>query len=470
MINLKITSFNTLYYGYSNGQTSIRDQILGIQHHFEQELADVTVLFEMPNPHVAVNSDTLMTTNALWELEDWLRGRGYGHIRQLDDKLSVWVVSRHPLKPLLLLGSSTVNGAIKNLFDMTPDPTGVATRIDKTSSYPVCLRSAIERDRSTIVGVQFNGRILPLIALHAKCLFFNPRFGRLLIFFLRAFVAQKGIVVTDINFSLDQSFELLDDPLFKAEIDPTIIQRLRDIPLGSIHSGESTAISVSYPYARLAIDTVIGPPHPAFSIRIGGDKSACIPNLKYSSDHQYIVISCLPSDWFLDLEVDDVRNAVLQWSLSHPHLTEIYYNRLPFPFTMPVYGNAGLVTPSLTSSLAPIPIESSPGIVIRDEPPKNKDDLDAIPLDEAELEYTNARRYLGQNFPRGTKICHQGLKAGLKCFTSTNSYGPSCHPKCVNLHDLKNHPILHALIGRDNTANVWRDICAFPQCSGIHNY
>ncbi len=323
----KITSYNTLFYGYSNGMTSVFDQISSVMDHFELENPDVCVLFEMPNPLQPVSADNIVVMGELFRFEEWLRGKGYAHIRQLNDKLSVWVVSKLRLLPILLLGSSTVSGAISNLWKSLPVVRD--TKITSDSAYPQCLLSALDKDRSMIFGVETVNGVLPLIAIHAKCLFFNPRFARLLLFFLRAFVAQKGLVLTDINLDLSaETNPLFEDPLFTAEMPEYIVNTLRRVNLGVINKVAETATSMSYPFQALNIDCAISAQ--PVDIRIGGSCDV-IPSSTYSSDHRWVVVENIPDCMLLRVVNNDARLITGVWAISHSELLAIYNNRLVYP-------------------------------------------------------------------------------------------------------------------------------------------
>jgi hypothetical protein len=435
---MKITSFNTLFYQYSNGQTSIHDQLRGVQEHLDRERPDVLVAFEMPNPHQAISSDNFSVLSLLWQFESSLREQGYRHIKQLNDKLSIWIISKCPLVPLLLLGSGTVSGAIANMFAPVPLETVSQGAIHAESTYPQCLRTAMERDRSMIVGVQVGERVLPLIALHAKCLFFNRRFGQLLLFFLRAFVATKGLVLTDINCEVSQPHDLSRDPRFAREMGDAIAKRLSQWPLGQVNAAQGhTATNMSYPFNPLSIDCLVSPSsHP---LRVGGDSDP-VPSAQrgHTSDHHWIAVDEVPEEWMLEeRSARDSHQAVRLWSESHSTATKHYLNRLPFP-TEPV-----------------LPVTAEP--------------LETTLSDQ---QLSQAREYLQQHFPSEVKICHHALKSGSKALSSSNAFGPSCHPKCLHLHLLASHPPLQSLVRRDNPSNGglgWREICAHPTCPGIHS-
>ncbi len=188
---MKITSFNTLYCGYSSNTTSIHDQMKLIKQHIEQEQPVVCVLLEAPQLLQPVTGENVELMNSLQQCEAWLYQQGYFHQRKTlkaTDRLSVWVVSRRPLIPLLLLGSNEVGGAMANVISVSRDEP--IAKVSEASDFVDCAAATASVDRSIICGVlcdayeapggsgtQMLRPVLPLVALHAPCLFYNTRFS-----------------------------------------------------------------------------------------------------------------------------------------------------------------------------------------------------------------------------------------------------------------------------------------------------
>jgi hypothetical protein len=325
---MKVTSLNALWFTYSAGFSSFRDQLNLIKTHITTEAPDVSVLLEMPNPHDPVTDATLLVNEDIWELDGWLASQGYLYSRKLNDKLSVWVVSKTPLVPLLLLGSSTVSGAISSLFKMA-ELNGSAF-INANSTFADCIAQMGKADRSVIVGVKNkDGKaVLPLIATHARCLYMNGRFGRLLVHLLSSFVAVSGIVVGDFNIEPTMASSL-DGADFQSELAQHTRSKLLSLPVGVLSAPSThTAVSVNYPFEPLLLDyflckekLVVG----ASSVSDAGGL-APLPNTKHPSDHKWVA-AVIPSKAMLPVTVEAQemlsRSLSFQWSQGHAELLAI---------------------------------------------------------------------------------------------------------------------------------------------------
>src|SRR5579864_6562795 len=113
---VKLITYNTLYYNYSDGKISYSDQLSNVTDLINSEKPDIACLLEMPNPYQEVKSETLLLCQHLERLTDWFHKQGYMYIKCLNNMLSIWIISKFPMCPLLLLGASTVSGAMNKLL------------------------------------------------------------------------------------------------------------------------------------------------------------------------------------------------------------------------------------------------------------------------------------------------------------------------------------------------------------------
>ena len=327
---MKVSSLNTLWSTYSNGFSSFRDQLALVKHHIEAEKPDVCVLLEMPNPHDQVSDANLLLFEALWELDAWLVEQGYPFSKRLNDKLSVWVLSKTPLVPLLLLGSSMVSGAISRLFQMAElDPN---VYINATSTFADCIAQMGKPDRSIIVGVvSGDGKhVLPLIATHARCLYTNARFGRMLMHLLLSFVAGRGIVVGDFNIEPDAALTLDKQEDFAVELPKAAQQKLLNLPRAAMsHPKTHTAVSVQFPYEPLLLDYFLCKEPLDVATNSAGEVQTDrarypLPNPRHPSDHKWVSAQ-IPVSVMLDNSGNrqDSRSLTFDWSRSHSSLLAI---------------------------------------------------------------------------------------------------------------------------------------------------
>ena len=479
----KILTYNTLFYNYSDGTTSYNDQIETVLKVIKQENPDIACLLEMPNIYQEVKSENLFLVEKIEKLKAVFHANGYTYIKCLNNTLSIWILSKYPLIPLLLLGSSTVSGAMNKLI-LNPY-CGPSIQINESSNYIDCLKTTTSSkdDRSIITGVEIDGSVMPLIVVHDKCLFWNNRYSKLRLQLLCAAVQNYGLVVGDFNSNLCNwntenlsNDKRLDEELF------SIADTLRSWELGEIYIPRDksnnpipTAQSVKFPFETLYIDGMIAKKEAKITLKLVSLKGN-------TSDHYPLIAEffddiCLPS-------VKGSRASCMKWFLNQGSLAKTYDKRIEIPN-------------NCTQSLVPMIIESSndsngyrettsPNQRVnnfssgRGEPlpiskslpiPYNDDTKDSSYIDNDEL--VKAAEYLKNNL-NGAKICHTALKGSKERNTYTNSYGPSCHFNCKLMHEkaIENHPILMALINRDNTYNSgsnWRTVCAYKACNGYHS-
>lgn len=330
---MKVLSFNTLFCGYSKGFTSFRDQLLAVRRSIEQERPDVACFLEMPNPFDEVTGDSLALHDALAQLDHWLIGEGYPFFRKLNNKLSVWIVSKTPMVPLLVVGSACVSGAISKLVDHPRSE--VDLQITTNSTFADCLRHmSVKANRSLVVGVchpKNPQTILPLIAVHAPCEYENHRYGKLLLHLLSSMVSQVGVVVGDFNFDISQRCSLHEEEtatLLRQELPSAIATSLLQLPVGRTFASQTpTAMSVTFPYQPLCIDGFICNSKAPISVSSGRvnvkEASATIPHDTHASDHYWISAE-IPDDVMITCKQHcpavDARLISFQWSCRYPEL------------------------------------------------------------------------------------------------------------------------------------------------------
>lgn len=483
---VKIITYNTLYYNFSDGSISYVDQLRNVMSLITKETPDIACLLEMPNYHQEVKSETLLLCEQLEKLMSWFYKQGYPYVKCLNNTLSIWIVSKLPLCPLLLLGSSTVSGAMNKL--LSNPQFGPQVQITQSSNYVDCFKAAccIKDDRSIITGVIIGTSILPLIVVHDKCLFWNSRYSNLRLHFLSAAVSGYGLVVGDFNGNLDtwNKDNLVTDSRLDSEI-PTIANTLRSWTQGVGHlprdkTGEPipTAVSNKFPYESLYIDGAFCNQRAKISV-VRSDIIGV-------SDHMPIIIEF---DAAIALaNVCDSKKTCLMWFQSQDKLADTYNKH----FEIPCGNTYSYVSPQ-SPSISPVIIEAGvpsmpePMVMMHNKlPPPARLRGEALPVPTevmspgnidtsiSEAKLKEAAAYIRDKFPPGSKICHSAL-AGTKERTSTNSMGlVSCHFRCNFMHEaaIKDDPVLSQLIGKDNTyesGNLWRGLCAYANCNGFHS-
>lgn len=380
---VKISSFNCLWAAYSHNCSSFRDQLLVAKAQIDTEQPDVAVFLEMCNPYGAAESATLSMLQHIQAFELYLFQKGYVHQRKTNDLLSVWVVSRLQLIPLLLLGADKIGTAAAKVLKVHLDEF-VNRRIEDNSDYVDCAGTVISpTERSIIVGVVCNAeeieeektvpsapttaaaavvvpagsnndattgaaaaaasatttikvkrkirRVLPLIATHARCLYNNTRFAALLFSLLRSFVARKGIVIGDMNVDVTKETLLTvqkNDPRVAAELQPGALDALWALPMCPVaqNPGRATCTGISFPFQPLNIDGIFAPNKPVeIKVRSLDDEecdegSTVGPNELFPSDHRWIVAD-IPRDAFLEVPVR--RSAVKMGPFHQQLFTDI---------------------------------------------------------------------------------------------------------------------------------------------------
>ena len=292
---MKIVSFNSLYYGFSNHMCSFNDQLQGMMQCVTAESPDVVVFLEAPDRSLPVSSKTLMLHHAIAAFDQWMLDNGYRYTHHTREILSIWIFSKLKLVHLLLMGKATLAEAFSTIFPQIPRE---QNKIDASSPFPKVIQHMIEKDRSVVLGVvnEKGSAVLPIVVTHAKCRYFNTRFGRLLLHLCRAVVARKGIIFGDMNIDMTEPV-LLDGPDFKDELPPPAQSALLSLPQGylscDLEEHRKTSNSVEFPFAPLAIDLVVAPRKLQVTSAPG---PAVIPNRSHPSDHRWISFDAVDDD------------------------------------------------------------------------------------------------------------------------------------------------------------------------------
>lgn len=488
---VKLITYNTLYFNYSDGAISYTDQLNNVMDLISVEEPDIACLLEMPNPHQEVKSETLLLCEQLEILTNWFHKKGYMYIKCLNNMLSIWIVSKFELRPLLLLGASTVSGAMNKLL-LNPQ-FGPTVQITQSSNYIDCFKAACcsKDDRSLITGVMIGSNLLPLVVVHDKCLFWNSRYYNLRFHFLSAVVSTYGLVVGDFNGNLHTwgKENLINDPRLDIEI-PTVSAIFRSWSQGVAHLPKEknceiipTAISTKFPYEALYIDGAFT--NAKSVIRVTRSEHRNI------SDHMPIVVEF---DTSLALpDVNKAKKGCLHWFQSQGELARTFNQHFELPYTN--ISQAPPISPvvieSTSQTIIPeplhVPVSYAPRLPnrLRGEalplPPPNESKSqpevqspNLQPLQDSFISETDlklAAEYLRSKYPN-VKICHATL-GNTKERTFMNSYGPSCHFNCKHMHEksLEGHPALLNLVNKENTfenGSLWRNICAYQSCTGCH--